>query len=338
MHLLVAQAHLLQEADRAGRLLRQDDPHQQDGQQQAHDVAAGQPFQVDQRIGAVVLDDDGGGQQHQGPDQGQADPRRLGPPDDATQAQDGGQQGHPWREQGEGDEVQLFEGLDPLRRRHLQGEDGGQGDQHQPQVEHVDGSPQVAIQQIANPQPRQGNGQAGQADADDDALQPVLRREGLDDVEDAQGRHARRRDPGDAAHHQGRAVVLEEEVSGRRRQEDHQDDLGEQTQPVLHPELDQQEVHAGVGHDEDDGQPGGLGRGHAQGARQQRNIGRHRRIAQAAGQGHQNPDAGIGQPPGRRMVGCGGRTGQGRPLVRLQRRQIVVPGQIPVAAAHAARL
>ncbi|MND99555.1 hypothetical protein D3C80_919420 [compost metagenome] len=193
------------------------------------------------------------------------------------------------------------------------------------------------VDQMADPQPRQRDGQAGQTDADDDALQPVLRREGLDDVEDAEGRHARRRHPGDAAHHQGRAVVLQKQVGRRRRQEDHQDDFGEQPQPVLHPELDQQQVHAGVGHDEDDRQPGGLGRGHAQRPRQHGDIGRHRRIAQAAGQGHENPYGGVGQTPGRRVVRRGGRTGQGRTLVRLQRRQIVVPGQVPVAAAHAAR-
>ncbi len=334
VHLINAKPHLLQEADRAGRLFRQDDPHKQDGQQQPHDVAARQPFQVDQRIGAVVLDDGGGGQQDQGADQGPADPGRLGPPDDAPQPQHGGQQGHPRREQGEGDEVQLFEGLDPLGRRHLQGEDGGQGDQHQPQVEHVDRPPQIMVQQRPDPEPRQGNGQAGQAHADDDALQPVLRREGLDDVEDSERRHARSRDAGDAAHHQGRAEILEEEVGRRRRQEDDQDDLGEQAQAVLHPELDQQQIHAGVGHDEDDRQPGRLGDGHAQVSRQLRNIGRHRRIAQTAGQGHQNPHGGIGPAHRRRVVGRGGRAGQGRPLVRLQRRQILVPGQVPVAAAH----
>ena len=158
LHLLRDQPHLLQEADRAGGLFRQDDPHQQDGQKQPHQVAARQPLEVDQRVGPVVFDQDGGGQQHDRPSQGPADPRRLGPPDDAAQTQHRRQQGHARREQGEGDEVQFLEHPHPLRRRHAQGEDGGQGDQHQPQLEHVEGPPLIQVQQAHDAQSRQGNG------------------------------------------------------------------------------------------------------------------------------------------------------------------------------------
>src|SRR5690606_820613 len=76
--------------------------------------------------------------------------------------------------------------------------------------------------------------------------------------------------------------------------------------------------------------------GHAQGAGQLRQVGRHGGVAQTAGQGHQHPDEGVGQPPGRRVIRRRGRTGQDRPIVRLQGGGVLLPRQVPVTASHAA--
>jgi hypothetical protein len=115
--------------------------------------------------------------------------------------------------------------------------------------------PSVDVEQVGADDTGDRGGEAGKSDADHQPLQPVRRRERLHQIQNAQCGQAGAAHAGNRPNRQRGSEIVDQEVGERGRHEHCQDDLGEQPQAILHAELDQQQVHAGVGHHEDDRQP-----------------------------------------------------------------------------------
>ncbi len=80
MELVVAQPAYRQKPGRAIGLFGQGQPYEQGNKGEAHNVEAADPVQLQKGIAPQVLDQHGASEQHDGPGQRPADPRRVGPP------------------------------------------------------------------------------------------------------------------------------------------------------------------------------------------------------------------------------------------------------------------
>ena len=102
---------------------------------------------------------------------------------------------------------------------------------------------------------------------------------------------------------------------------EHQKAFGKGAQPKLLAKFHQQQVDGDVGHDVHRRQPGDLGRPGGEGALQQLQVGGDHRVAQRAGEAHQQADHAIGETFLRTVQRRRGRAKQGwffmrRPVMR----------------------
>ncbi len=310
------QANVLQPADHPGILLRQHDADQQHNQTEAQDTAAGEPFGIEQGIAAVMLEGDGSDDQHHRRRQRPADPRRFEPPLEPPHRQHRAHQRHAGGQQEEGDKILLLEHLFTIARRQLQRDDAGQRHQRQPQFKEVEPAPFVGLQQLGGKEARQRNGQRRASDTDGQPFKAVACGPGLHLIVDPQRAERRGHHAVGGADHHRRAEIVDEQVEEGDQHIEHQKAFGKGAQPELLTKFHQQQVDGDVGHDIHRRQPGDLRRPGGEGALQQLQIGGDYRVAQRAGEAHQQPDHPVGQALRRAVQRRRWRAEQGRFFMR----------------------
>jgi hypothetical protein len=220
---------------------------------------------VHQRRLPVQLD---GGRQPDGKggdSQADADPWCLEPPVVSAEGEHHGQQAEAERDERIADEIQPVQHLGTRHRRQRQQVDDAERDQRQPDFQQVEAVPEADIQQRGGEQPchHGRGGGTGQRHAQAPAHLPG-RREGIQHVEEGEGRHGRGRRAGEEAHHHRRMQVEHEQVQQGDSDEDGDAEFGEAAQAELGAHLGQQDGQADIRRHVGRDQPGGLVQGSAQ--------------------------------------------------------------------------